>query len=153
MNEEEFKEIGKRLPYSVPDGFFSGIAEKTLAEARKREHARVVRIRIWRSVVAASLIVAAWGTYYLLTPARTPEMPIVAQQIHRQPQDTGFREAVTPVGSKKPEEPQTPEPRKDIAPDAGAEEIGPLLERLTDEELLELAAMYKADSFMETSTQ
>jgi hypothetical protein len=48
---------------------------------------------------------------------------------------------------------QTPEPRKDIAPDAGAEEIGPLLERLTDEELLELAAMYKADSFMETSTQ
>jgi hypothetical protein len=54
--ENEFQNIGKKMPYAVPEGFFDHITRDTLTEARRRQKSRKYRTILWSSLaVAASL--------------------------------------------------------------------------------------------------
>jgi hypothetical protein len=64
--DSEFKEIGKKMPYSVPDGYFDGITETTLDKIRQREKIRRKKILIWRSMAIAASLTALITTAYLL---------------------------------------------------------------------------------------
>ena len=73
---KEFKEIdniGKRLPYTTPEGLFEGQQADIMARIANRPHeGRTLRgstVALWAAAVAASVVVAIVATL----PARTSE--------------------------------------------------------------------------------
>lgn len=76
---EDFK-IGKKLPYRVPDDFFSTIPDKTLRLAKERaslNRKKVVAFRAFTLLAAAATILL----FVLLAPHRErfPETKLVAE--------------------------------------------------------------------------
>lgn len=73
---KEFKEIdniGKRLPYTTPEGFFEGQRATIMARVADRTHKshtlRRGTVALWAAAVAASVVIAIVATL----PARTSE--------------------------------------------------------------------------------
>ncbi len=69
MNEDfDFKQIGKRMPYQVPDDFFDDVSGKVIAEYERRNarKATFVRLRRWVSAVAAVVVLGGgiWFAFY-----------------------------------------------------------------------------------------
>ena len=60
--EQSFEKIGKKMPYTVPDGYFEQMHEQLSAIPRR--HRRVVTLR-WLSVAAAFVLVASVGFFAL----------------------------------------------------------------------------------------
>ncbi|MBW8325611.1 MAG: hypothetical protein K0M50_12675 [Prolixibacteraceae bacterium] len=153
---DEFPGIGKKLPYSEPVGFFERFSEKTLEQAKLREQNRKRSLVLWRTVaVAASVSALALLGYFMFEP-ELPESPQIVQE--KQPVEQPL--------IKEPEIAKQPEigteikkmatekvPEKFIAEEKDMEEIGDVLADLSDEELQQLAAMYKADPFISESEQ
>jgi hypothetical protein len=77
---DEFKGIGKKMPYMAPDDFFEHASLKTLQEAKRRERESRKTIYLWRSVaVAASLAAVGLLGYFMLNRDTKPEIQIVVQ--------------------------------------------------------------------------
>ena len=65
----EFKEIGRKSTYKVPDGFFEKVSEKTLLMAKQREqNHRNMIITLRTFAAAASLFAFALIGYFILKP-------------------------------------------------------------------------------------
>ncbi len=150
---DEFRDFGKKLPYREPTGFFDQISEKTLVHAKQREQSHRKIMVLWRTVaVAASLSALALLGYFMLEPEKIVKNPVVLdkqsieqqlilkQEIIKQPKVAEMKEAVP---GKVPE--------KIDAKEIDTEDIGDVLADLTDEELSQLAAMYKTDLFISES--
>lgn len=152
---DEFRDFGKMLPYREPTGFFDQLSEKTLQQAKLREQNRKKSLVLWRTVAVAASLTALALIGYFMTDSEKPEIqrivqekqqveqtPIVNQEIAKQPE---VAEVKKDTPEKLPEKIETKE--------TNAEEIGDVLADLSDEELLQLAAMYKADPFISESEQ
>lgn len=152
---DEFRDFGKKMPYQEPTGFFDQFSEKTLQQAKRREQNRKKSLVVWRTVaVAASLSALALLGYFIFEPEKPETSQIVQekqpveqpqiknQEIIKQPEVSEIKKAV-------PE--QVPE--KIVAKENDTEEIDDVLADLSDEELAQLAAMYKADPFISESEQ
>lgn len=153
---DEFPEIGKKLPYREPAEFFERFSERTLQQAKFREQNRKRSLVLWRTVaVAASVSALALLGYFMFEPElpespqivqekQTVELPIInKQEITKQPE----------IGIEIKKEDTEKVPEKFVAEEKDTEEIGDVLADLSDEELLQLAAMYKADPFISESEQ
>lgn len=153
---DDFPGIGKKLPYREPVDFFEGLSEQTLQRAKLREQNRRRSLVLWRTVaVAASISALALLSYFMFEPKLTKssqivqekqplEQPIIKDlEIEKQPEIMAEVKKVVP--GKVPE--------KTVAKENNTEEIGDILAHLSDEELLQLAAMYKADPFISESEQ
>lgn len=57
-NDFNFDSVGKRMPYTVPDGFFARMEEKLMAEVREQGRMRRKRARM-ASVIKKSFLAAA----------------------------------------------------------------------------------------------
>lgn len=154
MNENtEFQKIGKNTPYKVPAGFFEQVSENTLQKAKFREQNRRKILILWRSVaVAASLTGIALLGYYWSEPERTETQIMIVQE--KQPDSL---QAIQ-LGQKNARpldvsEKRSIEPEKADANDINKEGINDVLADLSDEELLQLAALYKIDPFTNESAQ
>lgn len=149
--EHDFNKIGKQLPYTTPDGFFDRISEKTLQKA-KQEWGRnrigkvVLKVLITSTTAAAVLLIG----FLLLKPEGSPKITKaasstegVAQQAVAQSQleEVHRMEGVPKMNVVK--EVKTVEEAV-----GSAEEVGDVLADLTDEELLQMAAMYRVDPFI-----
>jgi len=154
MNTEpDFQNIGKKMPYKVPDGFFDRITEKTLEKAHDRENQRRRKVVLWRSLsVAASLItvVLAGILFFPAVPEKTsgPVVQNVPAEIKKK---NVSQEISTPVKSSlkadiKPA--QAPVEKPDSSA-AESEAIDDVLASLPDEELLGWAVTIKNDMFIE----
>ncbi len=122
--DNEFDGIGKKTTYKVPDGFFEHISERTLSKAKQRELKRRKTLMLWRTVaVAASLSAIAILGYYMYETEK-PEIQMIVQ-------------------SKNPDIKQT------ISQENNVEELTTVLADMSDDELAQLEAMFKADPFME----
>jgi hypothetical protein len=149
---DEFRDFGKKLPYQEPTGFFDKLPERTLQEAKRREQNHKKTVVLWRTVaVAASLSALALLGYFMLEPER-PELHQIVQvkQPVEQPQITNQEIIKQPVVA---EIKKAAVPENVIAKESDAEEIVDVLADLSDEELTQLAAMYKADPFISESEQ
>lgn len=153
---DDFPRIGKKLPYREPIDFFEGLSEKTLRQAKLREQNRRRSLVLWRTVaVVASISAFALIGYFMFEPELTkspqivqekqlPEQPLIKEQeIAKQP------EIVAEIKKEVPEI----VPEKIAGKENNAEEMGDILADLSDEELMQLAAMYKADPFISESEQ
>ena len=152
---DEFRDFGKKLPYQEPAGFFEQLSEKTLQQAKLREQRRRKRLVLWRNVaVAASLSALAMLGYFMFEPEKPELNPIV--------QETQPVEQQIIENQETPKQPEVAEIKKAIPGKASetivvkennTEEIGDVLADLSDEELLQLAAIYKTDPFTSESDQ
>lgn len=149
----DLKDVGKKMPYSVPPGFFEGITEKTLEKARQRETARRKHVLIWRSIaIAASLTVLIVTGYLLINVLPKENTEQAAQNIVAGPQNElqngELAEVIDTLTGKKVFDNKETEIKtvKGIQDEEG---INDVLSSLTNEELIELAAMLASDMFME----
>lgn len=153
---DEFPEIGKKLPYSEPIDFFEGFSEKTLQQAKLREQNRKRSLILWRTVaVAASISALALLGYFMYEPDLTEspqivqEKQLVEKPIILEPEIAQQPEIVAEIKKELSEKVQD----KTVAEENDTEQLGDVLADLSDEELLQLAAMYKTDPFISESEQ
>lgn len=149
---DEFRNFGKKLPYQEPAGFFDQLSEKTLQKAKRREQYRRKTVVLWRTVaVAASLFGLALLGYFMFEPDRLVTNQIV-QEKHPVEQQIIQKQEIAKQPEIVAEVKKATVPEKVIA-ETNAEEIGDVLADLSDDELLQLASMYKADLFISESEQ
>jgi hypothetical protein len=150
--ESEFPQIGKRMTYKVPEGFFERITDETIAEARKRERSRGKLILIRQIAgVAAVMMALILAGYWMMNRMDHPSLT-VEQLPGGLPDDTCLQNPIISVqkdnmasqsaAKKKVHE----SPDMDLSGDANLED---LLASLPDDELLFLAAQSEADIFTE----
>ena len=153
MKEEtEFQEIGKNTPYKVPDGFFEKISEKTLRKAKQREqNSRKILIKLRTFAVAASLAAIALLAYFM-TGTEKPEIKQLVQSKQTEVKDT-IRQTESVTKKISIAEIKKEAPVKTTIKETKPEEITDVLSELSDDELLQLAAMYKSDLFIDDSPQ
>ena len=152
---DEFRDFGKKLPYQEPTGFFEHLSEKTLQQAKRREQSRKKSLVLWRTIaVAASLSALAILGYYrfetekpVINPIANEQQPVEQQSIKNP--EVEKQSEVAEMKKIVPEE----VPEKIIGEGNDNEEITDVLADLSDEELLQLAALYKADVFISESDQ
>ena len=147
MSEDiEFHEIGKNTPYKVPGGFFENISEKTLQRSKERAQKYRKRIVLWKSMaVAASLAAVILIGYFILDFGIKQDSKQIVQdkqpfeqKIIKQKQESIYKKTV---------------PGKMIAGENNTEGLGDVLHDLSDEELLQIAAVYNSDPFIGDSDQ
>lgn len=154
MKEDmEFQEFGKKLPYKVPEDFFEKVSAKTLLEARKREQNSRQRVIVLRTfAVAASLAAVAFLGYLKFGTEKTQSIQtseVVAAPLTEQPAaqiaDTMRRSQDANENSRVAEAPITTEKAK------SDENLSDVLADMSDDELIQLAAIYKSDTFLNES--
>lgn len=160
MNMKEnidFQGIGKNTPYKVPAGFFETVSENILQKAKQREQNRRKNLILWRTMAVAASMAAVFFLGYIISGPDIKQesnqlvqnnQP-VEQQIVGQKQEITKKPTVAEIRKAEPEK----VPEKIIAEENYTEAIGDVLADLSDEELLQLAAMYKTDPFINESEQ
>ena len=167
MNMEEypeFQKIGKKTPYKVPEGFFEDISEKTLLNAKQKMQIHKKRL-VFRSVMATIGAAAAVILFIFLKPGQEPRpvsnLTAQKQQETTQPtiqikqettQVAAIKEIKEAVPAKNIPEKSTITEEK-IPEEYAYEDVEDILNDLSDEELLQLAAMYKEDQFIDVLSQ
>ena len=141
------------MPYSVPDGFFDRITERTLEEARLREKSRRKHVLIWRSMAIAASLTALIAIGYLvinlLKPGNTGQaVQNMTSGLQEEVKIEEFREVTDSIPVKNDYADKNTE-SKSTNRSMNEEGINDVLTSLTDEELLELAAIIKSDMFIE----
>jgi len=141
------------MPYSVPDGFFDSITEKTLEEALLREKSRRKHFLIRHSMAIAASLTALIATGYLiislLQSGKTgQDVQNITSVLHEEVKNEEFREVIDSIPVKNEYDDTVAESKAMNGPvdDEGLNEV---LTSLTDEELVELAAILKSDMFLE----
>lgn len=158
MQEDiKFKEIGKKTPYKVPDGFFEQVSEKTLLKAKKREQNRRKNLVLWRTMaVVASLAAIFILGYFIPRLDLKPDSNRIAQD--NQPSEQPMiqqKQQITIIPSVAEKKKVVPEKvtEKAIAVENDTEDVSDVLAELSDEELLQLSVMYKTDPFIAELSQ
>lgn len=153
MKEDiEFKRIGKRTTYKAPDGFFESVSEKTLQKAKLKEQNHRRNLTLWRTMaVVASLTAVILLGYYISEPVG-PENKVIVQDNHLQTEQVIEQ---NPKSLKNPtiEIVKNDTTEKVIPEVISSENMTQVLAGLSDEELLQLSAMFKSDPFMEETMQ
>lgn len=146
MKEDiEFQGIEKRVPYQVPDGFFDSITNKTLQNAKLREQKHRKNLTLWRTMaVAASLAAIVLFGYLKAEYSRENQTDVIVMDalppIVQKP-EINLQSTV-----KAPPKALSPKVKEKIASKEDKTEVlADIISDLTDEELLELDAMYKTD--------
>lgn len=151
--DPEFKQVGKKMPYCVPDGFFDGITEKTLDEARQREKSRRKYVLIWRSMAIAASLTALVAAGYLLINLLPPgntghNVQNITSGLQDEFKNEEFKEVINTTPAEINYDNNNTE-SKTITGSVDDDGINDVLTSLTREELLELAAMLTSDMFIE----
>jgi len=143
---EDFPGIGKKLPYQVPNDFFDQISAKTLERAKQQKRSQAKRLIIWRSVAVAASLAAVVFLGFLIQDNQKADEIVTAQKI--KPETTIISEQNQPIRELPVVEPAKNDVSEKHAPETkSTEDMNEVLADLSDEELMQLAAMYKADPF------
>jgi HPt (histidine-containing phosphotransfer) domain-containing protein len=173
-DEFDLENSSKEMPYQVPAGFFDGITQATLQEAKRREafsappQAKSSTWQMWS--VAASIAVLLVAAYFLLKGPQTQQPELAQIEKVQGPavvQDTTTRVVPLPQPAtpQKPVKLQTTElaqtthPKKKNSPAASQkkvtqqpESLENLLAALSDEEVAELAALAETEAYVYEET-
>lgn len=146
---DDFKDIGKQLPWQEPYGFFDQLPEKTLLKARNRNHKHARKIFLWRTFsAAASLVAIVFVGQYFWDSGKPEKVVLVVQDEQKQ------TEQVTPEKTESLEAKPILIRNVDSvsilkSASIDMENMNDILVDLSDAELTQLAAMYQTDPFTE----
>lgn len=153
---EEFRNAGKRIPYEVPDDFFKKFPQETLFAAKQRERKSRHILYVWRSLaVAASLAVFAVVGYFMIRTDKLPESRTFVQETPLNEQSSEIKpvepkpRTMAESGKSRTVKESEPIPDKLIL----TEKMDEILADMTDDELIQLAAMIKTDPFIVETEQ
>ncbi len=143
----QFLRVGKEMPYKVPEGFFDAMPERTLLEAKTRFKNRKRRV-IFTSGFVVFAAAAAILAFVLLLPNRALK------------QETRLASVVKPMEAALENTKNTVQPNSQLVPAKSVSEKEPaavskeenledILENLSEEDLSELLAEYRADDLEE----
>ena len=171
MKEDtEFENIGRNSPYKVPEGFFEKISERTLLKAKQREqkHRKII-LTLQTFAVAASFFAIALLGYFMSESGKPEEKQIVQtkqieeksnetrqpekKQTIQQPAKTDQQIAIAEITKVAPVKTDAKEtvPAKTEPKEIITENLTDVLPELSDDDLLQLAAMYKSDLIIDES--
>lgn len=148
MNKNtEFEEIGRKSTYKVPDGFFEQVSEKTLRLAKQRgQNHRKIIITLRTIAVAASLSAIVFLSYFMFKPETKQIVQVKQTEVKQEtPKAAEINKQIALAETTKVA------PVKTITKATRPEELADILADLSDDELLEMAAVYKSDPFIEES--
>ncbi len=166
MKEEfDFKQIGKKMPYQVPENFFEHIPGNIIAENRRRKTRKsvIIPFKRWFSIAAAVVMAGGiWLLYYRTQPVNSP----IAQELRQS--DTIREKIISGQKTEIPVKPKFAEPVKDIrlkknepkpeikenvsskpSPKATVETLDEALQNVSDSELAQLANLAENDVITE----
>jgi hypothetical protein len=149
MKEEiEFEKIGKNIPYEVPEGFFENISQRTLQEIKQRE---LRKKKVWFltriGAIAASLALLVSIAFFLSRQGIDKDKEELTDQKRVESPQKQEIPGKAPVDKKIMVGKAVPEKSAPIIDQN--EEIDDILPDLSEEDLLQMAALYKADPFNE----
>jgi len=149
---DEFPEIGKKLPYQEPKDFFDQISAKTLERAKQHKRGQEKRLIFWRSVAVAASLAAIVFLGFLIQNSGRPDEIVNVQEMQA---DTSI---ISGQNQQMKKLPIVEHVKNDVAVKSApeiksTEDMNDVLADLSDEELMQLAAMYKADPFTDESMQ
>ena len=144
--KNDFFTCGKETPYEVPDGFFDSIAEKTLLLAKEKERLRGKNRILWQTVAAAASLAALFFIGYQ-TEFRHEAIvsKLIAQDSQLQTNPKPANEIETSIQITSIEHAKHETAKVPVAKPAGTEAVSDVLAEFTDEELQQMAALYKSD--------
>ena len=90
-NQFNFDKIGKRMPYTVPDDFFTTLEQNVMAEVKGKKRGRGFRIAfgaILGTAAAVALIVTA--NKFMVKDAATPGMETELEQAYCKAEISAF---------------------------------------------------------------
>jgi anti-sigma-K factor RskA len=150
--KDEFRDIGKKLPYQEPKDFFDQISAKTLERAKQHKRGQQKRLIVWRSVALAASLVAVAFLGLLIHNTEKPAEIVTVKEI--KPETTIISGQNQQIKELTIAEPVKKAVEKNPVPEMkSTENMNDVLVDLSDEELMQLAAMYKSDLFMEEVMQ
>lgn len=79
MNTDELSNIGKRMPYTVPDGFFDSLEDRVMSRIAQEEPAAPVRKRrrgIIKAISFGAVAAAAALALVILPDNSTPQVQV-----------------------------------------------------------------------------
>jgi hypothetical protein len=154
----EFQQIGKEVPYKTPDDFFESITENTLQKAILRE--QMHRKNNFRRVVfsvAASIAILLFLGYHLMTYREDQSVSnLLSQDTHPATQNIIQKKSVLTdqIAAMETIKTLSSKPTAKIVSESlPTEGLNDVLSEMTDEELQQMAAMYKTDPFHEETVQ
>ena len=152
---KEFYPGGQENPFKVPAGFFENITGKTLQRAKERErNSKKTRV-LWFAISAAASIAALFSLSVLLQNSeKLPGSSLVVQdtQLVSQPKTQQVSISKKEIVERKVGA-ATVNKLNISKTSADKELIGDVLSDLTEDELVQLAAMYKTDPITSESIQ
>jgi hypothetical protein len=162
--EFDFNKVGKQTPYKVPPDFFDTITEDTLSKATVCTSDSDNKVWRWTSIAATILIVLVTGyfTYNLNSDNEKPvaqtelkqNQPVVEPDLisAKAPAATEQTNTAEPKPLIKQEIKTSPKGREQVAHVKKAESLEDILAGVTDEELLELAALAETELYVYEET-
>lgn len=148
MNQpDNFPGIGKRLPYREPEDFFDQLPERTLEKARQRTRSKSSLRIVWKAVAVAASVAAV--VFLVFLSQNEPQVPVVAETKTEAVEPPVIQEEHVSAVEKEADTPKVAVPQKEQTIASPEENVGDVLADLTDEELLQMAAMFEADLFTE----
>jgi hypothetical protein len=156
--ENEFQQIGKKIPYKAPDDFFETISQKTLLKAKQSDQnfKRINKIRRMFSVAASLVAMLLIGLFIFQISNNKPGSKVVI--IENQPDGLPSIQEITEIAKELSvptiyEALPIKKPVNHFVETAKSEGISDVLTELTDNELMQMIAMYKSDPFIIASEQ
>jgi len=156
--QQELKEFypgGKENPFKVPADFFETITGKTLQLAKERERNSKKTRLLWYTISAAASIAALFSlSVFLQNLEKMPVSNLVAQDTQLVVQQNTQHASIIKkeIIERKVDSPKLKKP--DISKTSADKElIVDVLSDLTEDELVQLAAMYKTDPITGESIQ
>jgi hypothetical protein len=156
--DNEFQQIGKEIPYKAPDDFFETISQKTLLKAKQsdQDFKRINKIRRFFLVAASLVAMLLIGLFIFQISNNKPGSKVVI--IEKQPDGLPSIQELTEIAKELSvpaiyETLPIKKPVNHFVETAKSEGISDILTELTDEELMQMLAMYKSDPFITASEQ
>lgn len=147
-----FDEIGKKVPYGVPDNFFETITERTLVKARKARRKKIwIRTLIPLTAAASVLIII---TFNFLSKTQQPvhneilsknQMDLKQNDIQLDSLKESNKIIIRDTSTKQPKEPNNSVPLE------SEESLESLLAKLSNEELDELSGIISLEIYSDES--
>jgi len=150
--ENGFEEIGKKTTLKAPEGFFEGISIDTLLKAKQRDQKRRKTLILWRTIAVAATLSGLFFLGYYRSENLNSEIKHIVQEDVSGLKSPGLQPE-TLASSHLVAESTITVAAKKFRLETPVAELSTVLSEMTNDELIQMAEIYKNDLFLGESPQ